>query len=439
MRNAIQNRNFKGDFTLKRKDLRKLIIVVSLVVALAIVVPMMSGCLLGKPAVTPPEAPPVEPIKIGCPLPLTGYMASDGALFREGALMVQDEINAAGGVLGRPIEVIMYDSKELLAETFALAAEKLIFRDKVDAVLIGYSGEAGPDTFGKYDVPFIFTESSTRCVEIMAKPGFENCFMSTSRDYLYGRMSWTQVKTILPAAGYEFPNHKLVRIYGPWEWDTYITLGFAEAAEEEGWDVVLNLNCALETREWAGILTSIRAENPAIIVMEVFDPAATASFDLQFQENPINAIIVHEWTGTFPAYQEMVVATGEVNGVLSASVYGGALNTPEGIAWKQRYKDRYGKEAPLTCVGIVYDNYMIWKTAVERVGDVKDYQAICKAIEDYPYTGVCGTYAFNPEHYTDISELPLTMLQAQNGRLVILARNTVPETGTSFITPPWIK
>src|SRR5580704_13122160 len=52
-----------------------------------------------------------EPYRIGIILPMTGTTADYGADFDRGASLAEDEINAAGGVGGRPVKLVHGDSK----------------------------------------------------------------------------------------------------------------------------------------------------------------------------------------------------------------------------------------------------------------------------------------------------------------------------------------
>lgn len=51
-----------------------------------------------------------EPIKIGGLFPLTGSLAPYGPAIAQGAQLAVDQINAAGGVLGRPLELVIRDT-----------------------------------------------------------------------------------------------------------------------------------------------------------------------------------------------------------------------------------------------------------------------------------------------------------------------------------------
>ena len=180
-----------------------------------------------------------KPIKIGVPIPPPGSMAYDGQQMRNAAIMAADEINAEGGLLGRQLELIFFDSKELLAETFALAAEELIGKEKVDALVCGYGGEAGVDTFGKYDIPFFHGEASEYNVsELVAKhPKYkENVFTVGDTSLTHGPLVFDSILKMARNAGYEFPNKKIAVIRGTWTAIQQLTEGMTERGEELGWE-----------------------------------------------------------------------------------------------------------------------------------------------------------------------------------------------------------
>src|SRR4030065_2783403 len=78
----------------------------SLLTIIMLVVLILSAC---APAAT--QAPPAQPIKIGVLYNLTGGMASLDVPSANGAKLAAKEINAAGGVLGRQLELVVYHRK----------------------------------------------------------------------------------------------------------------------------------------------------------------------------------------------------------------------------------------------------------------------------------------------------------------------------------------
>src|SRR5437588_3938660 len=75
-----------------------------------------------------------DPIRIGFGMSLTGSNAGAGKMFLLGREIWRDEINAKGGVLGRPVEFVYYDDQSNPSLVPALYA-KLIDVDKVDLVV----------------------------------------------------------------------------------------------------------------------------------------------------------------------------------------------------------------------------------------------------------------------------------------------------------------
>src|SRR4051794_29240485 len=91
--------------------------------------------------VLPVSALAAEPVKIGFYMSITGRDASFGEVSLNGARLAVDELNAAGGVLGRPVELVVEDNRSVAGES-ATAAKKLIARDRVAGRIGG--GLAGP-------------------------------------------------------------------------------------------------------------------------------------------------------------------------------------------------------------------------------------------------------------------------------------------------------
>src|SRR4051812_37839187 len=77
-----------------------------------------------------------EPIKIGHFGSQTGKDAAFGVATRKGILLAVEELNAAGGVLGRKIEYLGEDVQSKAGES-ATIVKKLIARDRVVAILGG--------------------------------------------------------------------------------------------------------------------------------------------------------------------------------------------------------------------------------------------------------------------------------------------------------------
>jgi branched-chain amino acid transport system substrate-binding protein len=112
------------------------------------------------------------PIKIGVIQPLSGPVAASGNYVRMGAEIGRDWINARGGVSGRKIELVIEDNKSDPKEA-ASAAEKLIVRDKVPAIMGAWGSSmtlAAMPKLQEYGVPMVVETSSAASITKSGNP-----------------------------------------------------------------------------------------------------------------------------------------------------------------------------------------------------------------------------------------------------------------------------
>jgi branched-chain amino acid transport system substrate-binding protein len=113
-----------------------------------------------------------ETIKIGVTQPLTGAFAASGNYVTQGARIAEEEINKAGGVLGKKIELVVEDNKSNPTEAVA-TAEKLIVRDKVPVLMGAWSSTltlAVMPKLEEYKVPMLVETSSSGKITTSGNP-----------------------------------------------------------------------------------------------------------------------------------------------------------------------------------------------------------------------------------------------------------------------------
>ena len=113
-----------------------------------------------------------DTIKIGVTQPLTGAFAASGNYVTQGARIAEDEINKAGGVLGRKIQLFVEDNKSNPTEAVA-TAEKLIVKDKVPVMMGAWSSTLTLAIMPKlveYGVPMLVETSSSGKITTSGNP-----------------------------------------------------------------------------------------------------------------------------------------------------------------------------------------------------------------------------------------------------------------------------
>src|SRR5260370_36255162 len=128
-------------------------------------------CALGAAlAVAPASAQ--DTIKIGVSQPLTGAFAASGNYVAQGAKIAEDDINKAGGVLGKKIQLVIEDNKSNPTEAVA-TAEKLIQKDKVPVMMGARSSTLTLAVMPKlmeYGVPMLVETSSSGKITTSGNP-----------------------------------------------------------------------------------------------------------------------------------------------------------------------------------------------------------------------------------------------------------------------------
>ena len=123
-----------------------------------------------------PSAPSGEPIKIGGSLPLTGLASEQGKWVKAGYEWWAEDVNSRGGLLGRPVKLVMYDD-ESSPEKAVTYYERAITVDKVELVFGGYPGTSNValmPVVEKYKKVFVGQGGHGKSFE----QGFTYCFGS---------------------------------------------------------------------------------------------------------------------------------------------------------------------------------------------------------------------------------------------------------------------
>lgn len=184
----------------------------SLVLVAVLVASLLAGCA--------GSAEP-EPYKIGALFAVTGFNSPLGTPEKETALLLEEQINAKGGIKGRKIKVIVYDTES--DETKALTlAKRLIEQDKVLAIIGPSStGEslALVDTVEKAKVPLISCAASAKIVEpvkpyVFKTPQSDSLAVGEVYDYLK-KKGLTKIALLTSSGGFGVTGKEALEAAAP--------------------------------------------------------------------------------------------------------------------------------------------------------------------------------------------------------------------------------
>ncbi len=197
-----------------------------------------------------------QSIKIGFNVPLTGFAAADGNSALKGAELAVDQVNAAGGVNGRPLELVVYDDQASPKEAAPLAV-KMITQDGIVAGISGsYSGSTRAAST-------IFQENATPYISAYAV----HPDITRSGDYVFRTsfMGEVQGRAGAKLIGEMMGKRRVAMITLNNDFGKSLAAGFREAAPRFGIEIVSEYDYGIRDREFGPIVSKVKADAPQAI------------------------------------------------------------------------------------------------------------------------------------------------------------------------------
>jgi len=396
-----------------------------------------------------------EPIPLGGGMPVTGWAAADGIEFQRAQEMACDEINAMGGILGRPLAPVIEDTGNQGADNIIPAMQRLIDRHGVHAIINGYNTGA---VTAEYDViadaGIMYIHHNTDIVHhetVGNDPDrhFGN-FMGDPAEYWYGEGLLAFLNGLVDKAQWSPTNRKIAIVTGSQNYSMVIAEAIRDNAEKYGWDISLFETVVVPISEWGPTLAKIRQDPPAVIAVTHWVPQDLAQFMLQFVPNPTNSLVYMQYGPSLAAFRE--VGLDSTNGVLYSTVIA-SLQDEIGQAFNNRYKERFGPSSSPLAGAQVYDSIHYWALAAAIAGGTAgpggfdQNRKVADRLRRMIYRGVMGTtHFFVPEQaaipYPDATNdpslgMPHQYLQIQDFKDEPELIAPSPYETASFILPPW--
>ncbi|MEX2296096.1 MAG: ABC transporter substrate-binding protein [Dongiaceae bacterium] len=388
-----------------------------------------------------------DPIIIGTAAALTGWGAADGLDFKQGCELAIEDINAIGGIAGRPVEFVVEDCKEMGPQNNIAATRALIDRHGVHAICNGYLVGSGAEYDIIADAEVVHLNCNT--YETTAKivrddPERYYMIFSDSTEIWYGTGLLVFLKNLMETGQWEPSNRKVALITSNNPYSVLIAETIRDYAQEYGWEVSLYEEVVQPIAEWGPTLAKIRSDPPGLIANTHFFPQDIAQFALQFAENPTPSLVYMQYGPSIPEFINLAKETAD--GILWATVVG-SLAGGFGLNFQQRYTERYGENAGFRNAGQTYDLVMMYAQAASRCGNPDDPKAVSNVLRNATiHRGVCGSWKFEADDqcarpypgFTTDPSLGLThhFYQIQAGQQV--AVGPAPYIQGEFQLPSWL-
>lgn len=363
----------------------------------------------------PPAAAQEEPIRIGAVLATSGPSTASGEPQRKTLELYVEAINADGGVIGRPLELIVYDSRGDAEQAHALAA-RLVENDAITAMIGGTTtGEALAmmPVFNKHEVPFIALAGALGIVD----PVKPFVFKTPHTD----KMACEAIFADLRQRGLT----QVALIAGSGAFGKSMRAACLDVAGDHGVAVRVEASYAPDDQSMTPQLTQIAqvdglqalvvagsGEGPAIVTRD----AAAVGLDLPLY-------LSHGMASS--AFLARVGAAGE--GVrLPASAIPVADLLPETdpqrdivAGYKARYEDAMGEPVSLHG-GHAYDGLMLLINAIKRAGSTDPFDVRNALESTNGFIGTAGTVNMTSIDHMGLDATALRLLQIVDGKFALV-------------------
>jgi branched-chain amino acid transport system substrate-binding protein len=320
-----------------------------------------------------------DPIKIGEFASLTGKQASFGQTNHRGAVFAVEEINAAGGVLGRPLELVTEDTRSVPGEA-ATAVKKLLARDKVTAVL-GETGssaalEAAP-LCQAAGVPMMSATATNPRVTETGDYIFRACFIDPFQGTVLAKFAGQTLKArrvaLLVANGSAY--------------SVGLAKYFREHFIASGGEIVAEQKYSEGDKDFRAQLTAIRTAHPDAIFASG-DYVESALICVQARQLGLTIPIFGGDTWDSPALVD--IGGRAVEGGYFSAHFSPDSADPAVRKFVQRFRARWSGATPDTGTSLGYDAVMLLADAIRRAGatDGAKIRAALAMTKDFP--GVTG-------------------------------------------------
>ncbi len=375
----------------------------SLMLAVVMVMVLFTGC--GNSGGSESGAAESDVIKIGWIGALTGDAAVFGTAESQTLKMLAEELNEAGGVLGKKVEIVPYDTRGDVGEAVN-AVTRLISQDKVCAILgpnasdqaIGISG-----VLEKYKVPDIATVATNTKVTVgedgAVKPyNFRVCFIDPYEGAVAGSYAFEKLGYKKAAIMYDVAS----------DYSQGLTQYFEEKFTELGGEIVSKQGFKMGDVDFRPQLSKIKEANPDCIFMPYFYKEVALSTN-QARELGIEATFIGG--DAWQSAQLMEMAKDAVQG--SYVVNHLDFNDPAIKPLGDKYKEKWGTNPELnTYLGS--DAFTLLIKAIEKAGNANP-EDITKALVEVEFDGVTGKINIDPETHNPLGkEAVMTIINGEN-------------------------
>ncbi len=363
----------------------------------------LAGAIVSAAPAAMAQTPKGEPYKIGIILPLSGTTADYGADFNRGAVLAEEEINASGGINGRPVKLVVGDSKNQPKDGVA-EFKRLVEVERVPAVISTMTGVILPQfpLSRESNTPMMCVGAITPEIRKGGPTVFSNYPLADDEE-----------REIAEFAIKKLGHKTAAIIYENSSYGKTLSAIFIAEFKKAGGTIVAEEVIEKGGRDFRSQLTRIGALKPPMIVTYAYY-AEAGLIVRQSAELGIKAQFISHGAVQNESFAKIAGPAAE--GFISGSPRWDD-NAPQVKAFIERYKKRWNKEPDLYGP-YFYDAVRLFAAAIQKGGETKE--GIAKGLKALKgYQAVNGVIDFSTGN---VALLPLRFVRFEKGKWAPMAK-----------------
>ena len=331
------------------------------------------------------------PIKIGV---IAEAQAVAGSSIPSAAQLAADEINAAGGVDGRKVEIVSYDNHSSSAESVR-AFQRAVSEDHVNAVIASYVSE----------VVLALEPWAGRLKTVVITPGAASDVITANiaKDYEHNKYTFHGYLTSGALSGLVCDSAKDLLVDGlhmksavvmveDAAWTTPLEAGYLQCLPKIGLQVLDHIRFSPDTTDFTPIFNKIEALKPDVIITGISHVGVQPTVQWKSQQVPLPMMGIASQATNSTFWKDTNAAA---DGVLYQGVSGpGVAVTPKTLPFVEAFQKKYGN-FPSYCGYTAYDEVYMITDAIKRAGS-DDGDKVVEAMEKTDYVSTIGRIQFLP-------------------------------------------
>ena len=317
-------------------------------------------------------------IKIGAVTCLTGALSTFGVSSVQGAKLAVEEINAAGGTLGQPIQLIVEDNGSKAGET-ATIARKFISQDKVVAILGDLTSSAtmeGAPLAQAAKIPLLTPSATNVAITKIGNYIFRSCFIDPFTGKIMAKFALDQLKA----------KQAIVMTDVKQDYSVGLTDAIRQYFTENGARISNTLSYSSGDTDFRTQLTGVRMAHPDVVFLPGYYTEA-ALILLQAKQLGIKCPFVGGEGWDSPALVQ--VAGKAADGNYYTDHFSAADPDPRVQRFVQTYRAKYAA-LPDALAALWYDGARLLSQAVQRAGSTEAAKIRDALAETRDFEGVTG-------------------------------------------------